>query len=439
MSIYSTPAVWKPPFGAAPDPKHPFAFGLTNSYALNEGPGSLLAHDAVGQLPLTLSGNLWGSQNGLTPQLTTTSQYIRATFPSRSYLNWPVTIGVAFRCIGAQGNGSTYFGVSYQSSGSSPYYDFAVYFTGTYFTIRWANGTTAQILTSTLAPVIGTDYVAFMVVTPTAQALYVNGKSWTATVASANPTYTGTSQLGIGGIAGSTATNNCAYYWANVWNVALSKNVIQAISQNVNTIWQMYQSPALSYLDYLGTSPYTFNASGLPISGAYGGTSAGPSPGVAGMAISGAYGGTGATLIAPLGGMAISGAPGTSTAGPSPGVAGMEISGAPGGAVFPGITSSAAGLAISGAPGTATAGPSPGVAGLAISGGMGSIAETVTVLLAGLGISGELGGATGAEYLGPFYLPYEYTSVPIETGNTNAFGIDPERTTVITVGLTGHD
>lgn len=37
------------------------------------------------------------------------------------------------------------------------------------------------------------------------------------------------------------------------------------------------------------------------------------------------------------------------------------------------------------------------------------------------------------------YLPYEYTSVPIEAGNTNPFGIDPERTTIITVGLTIAD
>ncbi len=37
--------------------------------------------------------------------------------------------------------------------------------------------------------------------------------------------------------------------------------------------------------------------------------------------------------------------------------------------------------------------------------------------------------------LDPFYLPYEFTSVPIETGNANVFGIDPEATTLITAGL----
>jgi hypothetical protein len=37
--------------------------------------------------------------------------------------------------------------------------------------------------------------------------------------------------------------------------------------------------------------------------------------------------------------------------------------------------------------------------------------------------------------LEPFYLPYEFTSVPIETGNANVFGIDPEATTLITAGL----
>jgi hypothetical protein len=136
--------------------------------------------------------------------------------------------------------------------------------------------------------------------------------------------------------------------------------------------------------------------------------------------------------------LAISGASGTSTAGPSPGMAGLAISGGYGGVTFP-VSSPATGLAISGASGTSTAGPSLGAAGLAISGGIGGTAETVTVLLAGLGLSGAPGGATGAGYLGPFYLPYEYTSVVIETGNSNPFGIDPEATTVITTGLTGSD
>ena len=37
------------------------------------------------------------------------------------------------------------------------------------------------------------------------------------------------------------------------------------------------------------------------------------------------------------------------------------------------------------------------------------------------------------------YLPYEFTAVLIDAGNTNPFGIDPERTTLITSGLTSSD
>ena len=37
---------------------------------------------------------------------------------------------------------------------------------------------------------------------------------------------------------------------------------------------------------------------------------------------------------------------------------------------------------------------------------------------------------------GPLYLPYEYTSVTITTGNANPFDIDPEQTTPITVANT---
>ncbi len=35
-----------------------------------------------------------------------------------------------------------------------------------------------------------------------------------------------------------------------------------------------------------------------------------------------------------------------------------------------------------------------------------------------------------------WYLPYEYTSVPIEAGNVNPFGVDPEQTMSILTGNT---
>ena len=37
------------------------------------------------------------------------------------------------------------------------------------------------------------------------------------------------------------------------------------------------------------------------------------------------------------------------------------------------------------------------------------------------------------------HLPYELTSVPLATANLDPWGIDPERTTVITSGLTSAD
>jgi trimeric autotransporter adhesin len=281
-------------------------------------------------------------------------------------------------------------------------------------------------------------------------------------------------------------------YAASYYNGLLDETRIAATNRSASWIAAEYanqSAPGTFIAPPGGQGPistvtsYTYSAAGLAISGGYGGTGATVFAPLGGLAISGGYGGAVFPgIIAPLGGLAISGYPGTSTAGPSPGVAGLAISGAPGGAVFPGIISSAAGLAISGYPGGVTAGPSPGVAGLAISGGYGGTGATVSVLLAGLGISGSLGGmtscppayifsaagmaisggpggaagtvtisaaglgisgypggATGGQFLGPFYLPYEYTSVIIETGNANPFGIDPEKTTIITVGLTSAD
>ncbi len=235
--------------------------------------------------------------------------------------------------------------------------------------------------------------------------------------------------------SGFTQRGQVAYVYAV--DIGITSEDYLNVSSNINPSFATAPE-AMIGVAFKALSPYTFNAAGLAISGAFGGATAGPSPGVAGMAISGYPGGTSSSIFAPLAGLAISGYPGGATAGPSPAAAGLAISGGCGGITFP-ISSPAAGMAISGAPGGTTAGPSPGVAGMAISGSRGGIAGTVTVVLAGLSVSGYPGGATGGEYLGPFYLPYEYTSVPIETGNENPFGIDPERTTIITVGLTPSD
>ncbi len=37
-----------------------------------------------------------------------------------------------------------------------------------------------------------------------------------------------------------------------------------------------------------------------------------------------------------------------------------------------------------------------------------------------------------------WYLPYEYISVPIEAGNVNPFGVDPEQTMSILTGNAGR-
>ena len=46
----------------------------------------------------------------------------------------------------------------------------------------------------------------------------------------------------------------------------------------------------------------------------------------------------------------------------------------------------------------------------------------------------ESGSALLLRAAAAFYLPYEFSSVPIDIGNANPFDIDPEQTTIITVG-----
>ena len=81
----------------------------------------------------------------------------------------------------------------------------------------------------------------------------------------------------------------------------------------------------------------------------------------------------------------------------------------------------------------------PGSGSIALAGltaaGRGSFTTTGSgsIALAGLNVAGSV------VTLPPLYLPYEYTSVAIETGNENPFGIDPEATTIISAGLTPSD
>ena len=120
---------------------------------------------------------------------------------------------------------------------------------------------------------------------------------------------------------------------------------------------------------------------------------------------------------------------------------GLAISGVPGGAATT-VTTTASGLAISGAPGgfTLTAGGTYtfSASGLAISGAPGGVATTVTTTARGLAISGAPGDAIAVGGQTLFFLPYEFTSLPIQTSNANPFDIDPEQTTLITTGMYGY-
>ena len=187
---------------------------------------------------------------------TTTNAAISTTLPTRSRLNWPVTLGVAFRCLGTPLNNSTFFGISYTTSVSSPYWDCGIYYASPNITLRWASGSTPQSLASAITPTAGVDYVVFAVVTAAAQSLYVNGVLTSSSTASSNPTYSSTSQIGFGAFPASGGANNCAYYWGNIWNIALPASTIGAIGKNVNTIWQMMR-PTYRYLDSIVT-PYAF-------------------------------------------------------------------------------------------------------------------------------------------------------------------------------------
>ena len=426
-------------------PSPPQLANLVSWYKADTG----VFQDTGGTTPATTTGQsvaLWQDQSGAGNHILQATSANQPTYATGALNSLP---SVNFVWTSKQylvTSGSATLGIS-----TANWWIAAVYVTGPTFRIwggLWQSSSGAN----------GISIPGVSAVTPTINA-YIAGSHAFADVLSANTAYwsefgctagtlkcyhapVGTTPAqdantftSVGAIANSAVyigwdtTPNLHYFEGQICEILVYKTALNSTDQ----------TSLENYLSSRYGGPYTFLAAGLAISGYYGGATAGASPSVAGLAISGAYGGAVFPgIISSAAGLAISGAPGGATAGPSPGVAGLAISGYPGVAVFPGIISPVAGMAISGAPGGATAGPSPGVAGLAITGGQGgAVFPGVTVLLAGLGISGGMGGAM--RDIGPFYLPYEYTSVPIESDNTNPFGIDPERTTIITVGLTSAD
>jgi hypothetical protein len=401
----------KPPLGYGVNWSNPLAQGLLAFFACNEGGGTPV--DLCQGLKLTPNSTapgIWGQDtygNGMSYVTTIAGAGASVTTPAHLQLQPPITIVASGTLTGAPATNTILFGVTYKNSFTSPFagYFLAYYATGNLYNLFFGTGTSTYSNISSGSVSNGPHFVAGTIQSG-ATSIYVDNPftaAGTNVSAITSIPYLATSLCCLG--VPPFQTTNIAY---SLWNYGLIFNRILSTSE----LNQLYTFGPWGMI--APAKGQRFLPSGLP----------------------------GGACTVSMPGLVISGYPGTSTAGPSPGAAGLAISGAYGGAVFPGIISPASGLAISGYPGTSTAGPSPGAAGLAITGGIGGTAETVTVLLAGLGLSGAPGGATGGLYIPPptpFYLPYEYTSVPIETGNANPFGIDPEATTVITTGLTSSD
>jgi len=360
--IYSTPAIWQPPTGTSINRANPLTVGLKEAFVL---PWCIarVPDPVAGRKPTpsTTFPTLNGSINGPVVNFASSGNCYFAMSGSSWYGATTAPFSIVFSLYVNTVN--NYNGVYTTAAGNGIY----LVKSGSSTRVFWYSyAGSANVGSPNLAPL--TWYNIALTYDGANINLYVNGTLYGPTAISNAGQHNNLVNLG-GDTYSQPLAGQMSFLY--MYNYALSANNVNSLFGNP---WQIFQSPSLYYLDYLYPLPYAFSASGLAISGSYGGAKAGPSPGVAGLAISGAYGG--------------------STAGPSPGVAGMAISGAPGGNPSLTITVSVAGMAISGYPGGATAGPSPGAAGLAISGAPGGTAETVTVLLAGLGISGAPGGAT---------------------------------------------
>jgi hypothetical protein len=427
----SIPWTSKPPVGPGLNWSNPLTNGLLAFFPCNEG-GGLPVDLCTGlKLGLVSATPSWGQdQNGSIFITSTSSCGAYVATPTYLQIQPPLTLVWSGNTIGAPGNNSVIFGVTYSNALTNPYGGYYISApSGTTYAVTFARSpaTTYNLVSSAISN--GPTWFAATLAS-SSQAIYMNNP-WVANATAAQTitslNYAANSELCLGQSTFMAVNSNTSHSYGLIYNRILTPSELQLLYSNGP--WGMI-------------APAKGRRRGASSTTALVSFTAGPAPAAAGLAISGAYGGAVFPgIISPASGLAISGYPGSNTAGPSPGAAGLAISGAYGSTTFP-IISSTSGMAISGAWGGTTAGPSPRAAGMAITGGMGGTAETVTVLLAGLGLSGAPGGATGGLYIPPptpFYLPYEYTSVPIATGNANPFGIDPEATTVITTGLTSSD
>lgn len=196
--------------------------------------------DIVGNLALAATGtpafNAPGACEGLKYNAATT--YSSAVVPAGSPLllpSWPATLAFGGQFL-ASVNNVDYFGLV---SGTGTTSEFISFSGGAGNLAFAASGVT---LSTGALPPLNSDAVVALSVSSTAQLIYKNGiLSTTLANSLAAPTWTGTTNLFIGGNSGTALNDKIVCYWLAIWNRMLTVGEHQTIGANVNAIWQMFE------------------------------------------------------------------------------------------------------------------------------------------------------------------------------------------------------
>jgi Concanavalin A-like lectin/glucanases superfamily len=231
------PRLSKPPAGTQPDWGNP----LLPVYCmpLNEQAGA--PNDVITQrLPTTLAGSPTWVQTtdpGGAMYFNASAAGAYATLPAWLKLAYPFTMAVRAAVNASAAAGANLFAIDI-NGGTVP---MGLRIGGSNdLRVSYGNGASSAVWSTTYA-LPTTPVTLVVVLTSTGQTLYVAGvQNSTNSATPSNPTYGGTSYIGIGANPSTTTNPTAKISWAMMWNRALSAGEAASISSNP---WQIFADP----------------------------------------------------------------------------------------------------------------------------------------------------------------------------------------------------
>jgi hypothetical protein len=241
----------KPPPGTQVDPASALGENLVWMAPLWEGSGSKTNNITSGQstqsASLTLTGSAaWsaGLMSGLSCAGTSGNIGASATIPAWLQIGAPLTIAVAFRCLGSTLKYGTLLGLFINNTNASPFVAANIsYFTTSgalqyYYGIAGASSTVGS---ANFTASVGTDHVAVMSLSSTGMTFFVDGQQTISVGTGCVPSYGSTPLIGIGNYASASGfSSNSLIYWAAVWNSTFSAPFVTGNLSTVNSIWSAF-------------------------------------------------------------------------------------------------------------------------------------------------------------------------------------------------------